>query len=159
MPTWVVPLSNLTIIFDQVVHSSLQALYKAGEGKLGTDESGFFNIMTGRTYAHLRVVFDEYIKQNSSSIEEAIKGEFGGVAQTALLEFGKSLTRIVFLLIVAFWLGQQGHRMGRILGPLFSTRTDVLLPDHGKSWSSGCQNYRNLRGALAALSNFQNDQL
>ena len=77
------------------INFSLQTLYKAGEGKLGTDESGFFNILTGRTYAHLNVVFDEYMKQHSSSIEEAIKGEFGGVAQTALLEFGKFLTGVV----------------------------------------------------------------
>ena len=81
----------------RLLYFSLQALYKAGEGKLGTDESGFFNILTGRTYDHLKVVFDEYMKQNSSSIEEAIKGEFGGVAQTALLEFGKFLAMIAAL--------------------------------------------------------------
>ena len=67
----------------------MQTLYKAGEGKLGTDESGFFNVLTGRTYDHLNVVFDEYQKGHGSSIEDAIKGEFSGDTQTALLELGK----------------------------------------------------------------------
>ena len=66
-----------------------QLLYKCGEGKLGTDEVGFYNVLTGRTYAHLIVVFDEYQRAWKHSIEEAIKREFSGNAKKALLEFSK----------------------------------------------------------------------
>ena len=77
----------------------LQALYKGGQGKLGTDEAGFFNMLTCNTYAHLRAVFDEYQKVHKSSIEDTIKCEFGGDAQWALLGFGKYWTRVVGLML------------------------------------------------------------
>ena len=95
-----------------------QTLYKAGEGKLGTDESGFFNILTLRTYAHLRFVFDEYMKRHQSSIEGAIKSEFGGITQTALLEFGKYSVRSHFGTANFLLNIHNRHHIARLPGEL-----------------------------------------
>jgi len=39
-----------------------EALYKAGEKKLGTDEATFNRIMASRSFPQLRATFDEYHK-------------------------------------------------------------------------------------------------
>ena len=81
----------------------MQTLYKAGEGKLGTDESGFFNILTGRTYDHLNVVFDEYKKGHS----QGRNGMDRALCDT-ILKFGMMLG----------------------LGKSFSKTTDYKLAEH-----------------------------
>lgn len=55
-----------------------QDLYKAGEGRLGTDESQFNKLLAARSYAHLRAVFNEYAKIKGHAIETAIEKEFSG---------------------------------------------------------------------------------
>ena len=51
------------------------ALYKAGEGKVGTDEKAFIDILTRRNFYQLRLVFDEYDKMCDYSLEASIKRE------------------------------------------------------------------------------------
>ncbi|XP_072016490.1 annexin A11-like [Amphiura filiformis] len=62
-----------------------QTLYKAGEGKLGTDESEFQRILVAKSAAHLRMVFDEYEKVSKKSIEKAIKSEMSRDLENAYL--------------------------------------------------------------------------
>ena len=66
----------------------LQDLYAAGEGKLGTDESKFNQILCMRSYDHLRVVFDEYSTLSKRTIEKAISNEMSGDIETGLLAIG-----------------------------------------------------------------------
>jgi len=66
-------------------------LYKAGEGRLGTDESCFNLIMASRSFAHLRAVFEEYSKISKSDIEKAIKKEFSGDIEDGMLAIVKSV--------------------------------------------------------------------
>ncbi|KJE90820.1 Anxa6 protein [Capsaspora owczarzaki ATCC 30864] len=61
-----------------------QALYKAGEGKVGTDEAAFITILTQRSFAHIRAVMDEYAKLSQNSLEAAISSEMSFNIKKAL---------------------------------------------------------------------------
>uniref|UniRef100_A0A2K6VL98 Annexin n=4 Tax=Onchocerca TaxID=6281 RepID=A0A2K6VL98_ONCVO len=60
-------------------------LYKAGEQRLGTDESCFNAILASQNYAQLRLVFQEYQKITNHTIEKAIEAEFSGDVKDGLL--------------------------------------------------------------------------
>nr|ACZ13330.1 annexin [Bursaphelenchus xylophilus] len=66
-------------------------LYKAGEQRLGTDESAFNAILASQNYAQLRMVFDEYQKTCGHSIDQAIASEFSGDIRDGLQAVIKSI--------------------------------------------------------------------
>lgn len=66
-----------------------QALYEAGEKKLGTDESEFQRILVTRSWVQMRAIFDAYGKIAGRSIEESIKREMSGDLETAFLNIVK----------------------------------------------------------------------
>ncbi|KAI3901041.1 hypothetical protein MKW92_047200 [Papaver armeniacum] len=55
-----------------------QALYKAGEKKIGTDEKTFIQILSGRSRAHLAAVCHAYRSKYGKSLVKAIKSETSG---------------------------------------------------------------------------------
>uniref|UniRef100_A0A3B4AKU3 Annexin n=1 Tax=Periophthalmus magnuspinnatus TaxID=409849 RepID=A0A3B4AKU3_9GOBI len=63
----------------------LQDLYAAGEGKFGTDEEKFINILGNRSTEHLLKVFAAYKKIAGCDIEESIEGETTGNLENLLL--------------------------------------------------------------------------
>ena len=66
-----------------------QALYQAGEGQWGTDESVFNCMLVSRSYAHLGAVFKQYQATTGRSIDAAIKREFSGDIERGLLALAK----------------------------------------------------------------------
>uniref|UniRef100_D3TLB6 Annexin n=1 Tax=Glossina morsitans morsitans TaxID=37546 RepID=D3TLB6_GLOMM len=62
-----------------------QALYNAGEAKLGTDEEVFNRILSHSSFAQLRLIFDEYKQLSGQTIEQAIKHEMSGVLHDAMM--------------------------------------------------------------------------
>lgn len=68
-----------------------KALYKAGEGRLGTDESKFNTVLVSRSFPQLRATFDEYAKICKYDIEESIKREMSGDLKDGMI----SIVRIV----------------------------------------------------------------
>ncbi|KAI9918692.1 hypothetical protein PsorP6_011564 [Peronosclerospora sorghi] len=78
--------------FDASVHTSAKAsadavaLYKAGEGMWGTDVDAFVRIIVLCPTSHLRAIDAAYSKMyQKTNITKAIKAEFRGDAQAALL--------------------------------------------------------------------------
>lgn len=69
--------------------SDADALYAAGEAKLGTDEEVFNKIFAHSSFAQLRLVFDEYKELSGMTIEQAIKHEMEGTLHDAMLCIGK----------------------------------------------------------------------
>ncbi|XP_042859604.1 annexin B9-like isoform X6 [Penaeus japonicus] len=61
-----------------LANSLAQQLYKAGEGKMGTDEAEFNRILSAYSYPLLRCVFDEYKKIKGKTFGDAIDSELSG---------------------------------------------------------------------------------
>ncbi|KAF9058608.1 hypothetical protein BDP27DRAFT_1432480 [Rhodocollybia butyracea] len=66
------------------VESDVTALYKAGQGKLGTDEIAFCEVIINRSRIHLTAVCNAYGKKYQS-LTKVIKSVFSGHMQQALL--------------------------------------------------------------------------
>lgn len=60
-------------------------LYKAGEGKWGTDEKTFNAIFARRSYYQLRATFEEYQRKYRKDIAQVIRSEFSGDAKDGYL--------------------------------------------------------------------------
>ena len=63
-------------------------LYKAGEGKLGTDESKFNQFLCVQSYEQLQALFNEYRNVSSKTDEKAIKSEMSGDLEDGMLAIG-----------------------------------------------------------------------
>jgi len=63
-------------------------LYNAGEGKIGTDEMTFIQILASRSLSHLKKVFEQYQTQHGRTMETVVKKEFGGDLEKALVAIG-----------------------------------------------------------------------
>ncbi|KAJ3101628.1 Annexin A4 [Phlyctochytrium planicorne] len=72
------------------IEADVEELYKAGEGRLGTDELAFIQILTGRTETHLRKLFFEYKMKHKKCLEDVVKKEFHGDLERALLAIVRS---------------------------------------------------------------------
>uniref|UniRef100_A0AAQ4PVF6 Annexin n=1 Tax=Gasterosteus aculeatus aculeatus TaxID=481459 RepID=A0AAQ4PVF6_GASAC len=68
-----------------LVQQDAQALYAAGENKLGTDESKFNAILCARSKPHLRAVFLQYQQMCGRDIEKSINREMSGDLESGML--------------------------------------------------------------------------
>lgn len=80
--------SESTLIDDNLAKSDSERLYKAGEGRLGTDEDVFVEILTRRSRAHLHRVDEFYQQKTGHTLEKGIVKETSG-------DFGKALIAII----------------------------------------------------------------
>uniref|UniRef100_A0A6Q2ZC57 Annexin n=1 Tax=Esox lucius TaxID=8010 RepID=A0A6Q2ZC57_ESOLU len=67
------------------ITQNIIALFNAGEKKFGTDEEQFITILGNRSAAHLRKVFDAYMKLAGYEMEESIQRETSGSLRDLLL--------------------------------------------------------------------------
>lgn len=80
--------------FDPSVHTEEKAeqdaekLYKAGEGKWGTDEEGFVKLLMASPPEHLLAIDAVYGSKYKNTIKGAIEREFSGDAKEALHFYG-----------------------------------------------------------------------
>jgi annexin A7/11 len=68
----------------QMCQSDAQALYRAGEGRWGTDESTFVRIFTQRSPAEMSMINTCYQQLRGKSLHQAIDNEFSGDTRTLL---------------------------------------------------------------------------
>ncbi|KAG5651468.1 hypothetical protein H0H81_008553 [Sphagnurus paluster] len=76
-PEWA-PVDHAAVARD------VEALYKAGEGKVGTDEMVFCDVLINRSQAHLSAVIELYGRQHRS-LYRVVKKEFSGHMRDGLL--------------------------------------------------------------------------
>ncbi|XP_077302772.1 annexin B11-like isoform X2 [Arctopsyche grandis] len=107
-----------------------QALLRAGELRLGTDESTFNAVLCQRSFSQLAATFREYESVTGHPFEKAIKNEFSGDIKDGLLAIVKSVTsRAEFfaerLHKSMAGLGTTDHQLIRII----VTRSEVDMED------------------------------
>uniref|UniRef100_A0A3Q3LMQ0 Annexin n=1 Tax=Mastacembelus armatus TaxID=205130 RepID=A0A3Q3LMQ0_9TELE len=71
-------------VSEQLVDSDARALYEAGEARKGTDCSVFIEILTTRSAAHLRKVFERYSKYSKVDVAKALDLELKGDIENCL---------------------------------------------------------------------------
>jgi len=74
---------SMTVNIEQVKKDA-QALYQAGEGRMGTNEKVFIDILTHRTYPHLQLLNQQYAILTGHSLESGISKETSGDFKQAL---------------------------------------------------------------------------
>ncbi|KAJ3797112.1 hypothetical protein GGU11DRAFT_878107 [Lentinula aff. detonsa] len=77
------PPDNVPVDFQQV-ENDVRTLYKAGQGKIGTDEITFCNIIINCSRSHLAALCDAY-RSKYKSLTKVIKSEFSGHMRQTLL--------------------------------------------------------------------------
>uniref|UniRef100_A0A673CBS3 Annexin n=1 Tax=Sphaeramia orbicularis TaxID=375764 RepID=A0A673CBS3_9TELE len=71
-------------VSEPLIDSDARALYEAGEGRKGKDCSVFIEILTTRSAAHLRKVFERYSKYSKVDVAQAIDLEMKGDIESCL---------------------------------------------------------------------------
>jgi len=114
------------------VQSDAEDLYKAGEGRLGTDEKTFMSILCRLPDYHLRQVFDYYESKYEHSVEKAVKKEFSGDVEKNLLKLVTSIRNRAEYIADLFEKSMKGigtddkrlirlavrHRAPYVIGPI-----------------------------------------
>lgn len=74
-----------TPVNDEEAQAVAEKLYKAGEGKLGTDEEVFVSVIAKRSPDFLARVSDYYKAKHKHSLEQAVKSETSGYFEDTLV--------------------------------------------------------------------------
>ncbi|CAG8950709.1 hypothetical protein HYFRA_00002919 [Hymenoscyphus fraxineus] len=74
-----------TPVIPQQIDADVQELYKATEGKMGTDELMVCNILTNRSDAQIGAIAHTYQQKFRRDLASVIKSEFSGHMEMALL--------------------------------------------------------------------------
>ncbi|KAM9847538.1 annexin A11a [Aulostomus maculatus] len=107
-----------------------QALYAAGENKLGTDESKFNAILCARSKSHLRTVFMEYQKMCGRDIEKSIGREMSGDLESGMLAVVKCIKNTPGYFAERLYKAMKGAGTNdRTLIRIMVTRSEVDMLD------------------------------
>jgi len=152
-----------TSVNDEEAQALAEKLYKAGEGKLGTDEAVFIDIVAKRSPAFLSRVSEFYKAKHKHSLEQAIKSETSGYFEDTLV--GLLKPKHVFIAdrifkamdgagtddtcLVYFFSVLPKHELQEI-ARIFQERHKKTMADMVKGDTSG--DYRNLLIGLISAS-------
>jgi len=104
---------------QQQVQQDVETLYRAGPGKIGTDEIAICGILMQRSDAHLQAIAQAFPNRHRMSLSHMIESEFSGHMKDALLHVargaendGQGVYRDVLLLEAAMaGLGTKDERL------------------------------------------------
>ncbi|KAI9920384.1 hypothetical protein PsorP6_015702 [Peronosclerospora sorghi] len=138
--------------FDPAIHTPQRAkddaekLFKAGEGRMGTEEHDFINILVTSPPPHVRAINAAYVQERKHDLIHAVKHEFSGDAEKALLFLVRMvLEPLVLLSEVGFGTDENGlsaalvryHIVQRDIEPVFKATYGKHLRDRIESEVSG----------------------
>ncbi|CAJ1067326.1 annexin A11a isoform X2 [Xyrichtys novacula] len=107
-----------------------QALYAAGENKLGTDESKFNAILCARSKSHLKAVFLEYQRMCGRDIEKSIGREMSGDLESGMLAVVKCIKNTPAYFAERLYKAMKGAgTKDRTLIRIMVTRSEVDMLD------------------------------
>ncbi|XP_053189380.1 annexin A11a isoform X2 [Scomber japonicus] len=107
-----------------------QALYSAGENKLGTDESKFNAILCARSKSHLRAVFQQYQQMCGRDIEKSIDREMSGDLESGMLAVVKCIKNTPAYFAERLYKAMRGAgTKDRTLIRIMITRSEVDMLD------------------------------
>uniref|UniRef100_UPI0037E84217 annexin A11a isoform X1 n=2 Tax=Semicossyphus pulcher TaxID=241346 RepID=UPI0037E84217 len=107
-----------------------QALYSAGENKLGTDESKFNAILCARSKSHLRAVFLEYQHMCGRDIEKSIGREMSGDLESGMVAVVKCIKNTPAYFAERLYKAMKGAgTKDRTLIRIMVTRSEVDMLD------------------------------
>ncbi|KAH0624323.1 hypothetical protein JD844_031685 [Phrynosoma platyrhinos] len=119
-----------TSVNMSLVQSDAQALYAAGENRLGTDESRFNAILCSRSKAHLRAVFSEYQRMCNRDIEKSISREMSGDLESGMLAVVKCIKNTQAFFAERLYKAMKGAgTKDRTLIRIMVSRSEVDLLD------------------------------
>jgi len=111
------------------VEEDVQALYDAGQGKLGTDEEEFVELLASSDAKHVTAINEVYIQTHGKTIEQVIDSEFGGGStKKALINIARGYPTFIAkrLLKSMDRVGTDDKMLVRLL---FSHRESGVLKD------------------------------
>lgn len=78
-----------TFVNHQQVQQDVETLYRAGPGKIGTDEIAICGILLQRSDAHLAAIAQAFPQRHRVSLTHMIESEFSGHMKDALLHVSR----------------------------------------------------------------------
>ncbi|KAJ3298416.1 hypothetical protein HK104_010746 [Borealophlyctis nickersoniae] len=90
------------------VAADVDALYRAGAAKLGTDESMFISILCQRSEHHLRAVFQAYQQRFGEALEKVVRKEFSGDIERILVGLVQSIENRARYVAILFEKSMSG---------------------------------------------------
>ncbi|WRT69495.1 uncharacterized protein IL334_006481 [Kwoniella shivajii] len=76
---------------QQQVQQDVEALYRAGPGKIGTDEIGVCGILLSRSDAHLQAIAQAFPQRHRVALSQMIQSEFSGHMKDGLYYIAKGV--------------------------------------------------------------------
>lgn len=112
------------------VQADCEAIFAAGEGQCGTDESVFVQVICGNSHKHFMHVFDAYITKTGHDIKTAVKREFSGDSEQAFLKYIAALQNKTDYFATRLYdsmkgLGTRDHDLIRLI----LSRAEIDLQD------------------------------
>lgn len=115
---------------EELADNDARALYEAGEKRKGTDVATFINILTVRSFPHLRRVFQKYTKYSKHDMNKALDLELKGDIESCLTAIVKCATSKPAFFAEKLYLSMKGSgTRQKILNRVMVSRSEVDMSE------------------------------